>query len=267
VLAGGGALPRRIVESCLRERRPVFVIAFEGAAEAETVADVPHVWVRLGAVGRIIDALKKNDVVEVVLAGHMARPSWSTVRPDWRGMKMLPKVLAARQGDDSLLSLAIGELESEGFHVIGAHQILPDLLAPEGVIGRHRPDATAEADIARGIEVARALGLADVGQSVVVQQGIVLGVEAVEGTDALIARCGGLKRDGVGGVLVKCRKPQQTVRADLPSIGSATVAAAAAAGLRGLAVEANATLLVDREPLVRAADEAGLFIVGFVDGQ
>jgi DUF1009 family protein len=133
---------------------------------------------------------------------------------------------------------------------------------PEGALGRVEPDAEAAADIAHGLRIARALGALDIGQAVVVQQGLVLGVEAIEGTDALIARCAGLRRDGPGGVLVKAAKPGQERRIDLPAIGARTVAAAAAAGLRGIAAEAGAALLLDRDEVVRRADAAGLFVVG-----
>jgi len=262
VLAGGGGLPRRIVETCLADGRAVAVVAFEDATDAETVAGTEHLWTRPGAVGRIVDWLKASGVEEIVLAGRMARPSWSNARPDWRGLKMLPKVLAAGQGDDAILGVAIRELEGEGFRVVGAHDLLPDLLAATGPMGRHAPDADALADIERGLAVARALGAVDVGQSVVVQQGVVLGVEAIEGTDALIERCGALRRDGAGGVLVKCVKPGQEMRADLPSIGPDTLRLARRAGLRGIAVSAGATLVIERQATIAAADEAGMFLFG-----
>jgi len=135
-------------------------------------------------------------------------------------------------------------------------------LAPAGVLGRHQPDAAAKADIARGLEAARELGAADIGQAVVVQQGVILGVESAEGTDALLARCASLAMDAPGGVLVKAKKPQQERRADLPAIGVNTVHNAKAAGLRGIAVEADHSLMLGRAQIIAAADEAGLFIVG-----
>jgi hypothetical protein len=124
------------------------------------------------------------------------------------------------------------------------------------------PDAQAEDDIALGFRVVRALGALDIGQAAVVQQGLVLGLEAIEGTDALIARCAALRREGPGGVLVKAPKPGQERRADLPTIGRRTVEAAAAAGLRGIAVEAGASLVIDHAAVAVAADRAGLFVVG-----
>lgn len=265
ILAGGGNIPRQLLDAGRQQGRDVFVAAFQGSADPETVADAPHCWVRLGAVGQLIRALKDAGVEELVMAGPIDRPSWTNVRPDWRGLKMLPRVLAAAQGDDSILSLAIAELESEGFRVIGIDDLLPEMLAPAGPFGRHEPDDTASADIARGLAVATALGDVDVGQSVVVQQGIVLGVEAVEGTDALLERCGPLSRAGPGGVLIKRAKPSQDRRADLPTIGPRTVAGAKAAGLRGIAVAAGSTLLVDREKIIATADQNGLFVIGIQD--
>ncbi len=168
-------------------------------------------------------------------------------------------------GDDGLLSAVLRVIREEGFRPLGAQEILDDLLVEEGVLGAHAPREDDRADIARGGVVARALGVADVGQCCVVQQGLVLGLEAIEGTDALLARCAGLRREGPGGVLVKLVKPRQDIRADLPVIGPETVRGAAAAGLAGIAVQARTahagTLVVDRATTVAAADAAGLFLV------
>jgi UDP-2,3-diacylglucosamine hydrolase len=145
---------------------------------------------------------------------------------------------------------------------LGAHEVLTEALAPSGLLGRVAPDAQAGGDIARGVAVARALGAVDVGQGCVVQQGLVLAVETIEGTDAMLARAGQLRRDGPGGVLVKLVKPGQDRRVDLPALGAATVAAAAAAGLRGIAYSASGALIADRAATVAAADAAGMFLIG-----
>ena len=262
VLAGGGPLPRQIVDACLIAERPVHVIAFDGVTDEATVEGVGHSWQRLAAVGSTIDALKQAGAEELVLAGHITRPSWSSMRPDWRGMMLLPKLLATGQGDDAVVSTVLAELESEGFRVIGAHDVLPDLLAPPGLIAGPQPGKAEAADIACGSAVVRALGAVDVGQAAVVQQGIVLAVEAVEGTDAMLARCQGLKRGGGGGVLVKYCKPGQDRRVDMATIGPHTVEGAAKAELAGIAVEAGATLILERARRVQLADDAGLFVVG-----
>jgi UDP-2,3-diacylglucosamine hydrolase len=262
ILAGGGNLPARVIDACRRAGREFFVIAFEGQADAATVETTPHAWVPLGAAGKTIALLHQADVTEVMMVGRIRRPSLKSLHPDLRAAKILARVGARVGGDDALLSGITAELETEGFRVIGPDHILDDLLAGIGVHGAIEPGDEARCDIGRGVEVLRGLGHLDIGQAVVVQQGVVLGVEAAEGTDALIARCGPLHGDGPGGVLVKISKPGQERRVDLPTIGVATVEAAAAAGLRGIAVEAGGALLVDREATVEAADRAGLFVVG-----
>jgi DUF1009 family protein len=260
IIAGKGDLPDLILDAVRAEGRPVFVLALEGQTSEDLVRNVEHAWIPLGAIGRGLDTLAGAGVRDVVFAGGVRRPSLLKLGLDVRAARVMAKLGKAALGDDKLLSVLIAEIESEGFNVVGADDILHDLLVAEGVLGRHRPDDIAQSDIARGVEVARALGAVDVGQAVVVQQGIVLGVEAIEGTDALIARAAAVRREGPGGVLVKIKKPRQERRADLPTIGRSTVDAAAGAGLRGIAVEAGATLVIGRETLVAAADAAGIFV-------
>lgn len=263
ILAGSGELPLRLVEACRAAGRPFFVLAFEGQADPAVAVGAPHAWVRIGAAGEGLRILRQNGVAELVMAGGVKRPSVLQLRPDWRTAKFFARIGYRALGDDSLMKAVIRELEEvEGFRVVGLDSILSGSLAPQGALGRHAPDEQARHDIAQGFRVVRALGALDIGQAVVVQQGLVLGVEAIEGTDALIERCGALRREGPGGVLVKGTKPGQERRVDLPTIGPRTLAGAARAGLRGIAVEAGSTILVDRADLVAAADRAGLFIVG-----
>ena len=263
IVAGSGALPRRLIESCRAAGREVFVLALEGEAEPATVDGVPHAWCRIGAAARGFELLHANAVTELVLAGAVRRPSLSALRPDWRAAKFFARVGYRALGDDGLLSAVIKELEGEGFRVVGVDDLLEaDAMLPAGRLGRLQPDARAEADIEHGLRLARAIGALDIGQAVVVQQGLVLGVEAIEGTDGLLRRCAGLRRDGPGGVLVKTAKPGQEQRVDRPTIGVRTVILAAEAGLRGIAAEAGATLILDRAEVIRAANEAGLFVVG-----
>lgn len=263
IIAGSGGLPRRLIESCRATGREVFVLALEGEAESETVASVAHAWCRIGAAAKGLKLLRDNGVVDLVIAGGVRRPSLSAVRPDWRAAKFFAKVGYRLLGDDGLLSAIAKELEIEGFRLIGAHELLDErAAAPEGPLGRLNPNAEAMTDIARGIAIARAIGALDVGQAVVVQQGLVLGVEAIEGTDALLRRCAALRREGPGGVLVKIEKPGQETRIDRPTVGPQTVLLAAEAGLAGIAVEAGSILMLDRDRVIREADAAGLFVIG-----
>lgn len=262
IIAGSGGLPRQIIESCLAKGREVFVLALEGEADRAIVGTVPHAWCRIGGAASGLDLLRANAVTELVLAGGVRRPSLAALRPDWRATKFFARVGYRALGDDGLLRAVVRELEREGFRVIGADQLLDHAALPEGPLGQFRPDAAAAADIAHGMRLARAIGALDIGQAVVVQQGFVLGVEAIEGTDGLLRRCADLRRDGPGGVLVKAEKPGQERRADRPTIGPQTVILAEASGLRGIAGEAGATLVLERDEVIRLADTAGLFVVG-----
>jgi DUF1009 family protein len=263
IIAGGGTAPRRVIEACRAQKRDYFVVCLEGQAAPDLAHDAPHVWLSLGEASKLRDLSTTEKITEIVMIGHVRRPSLLELKPDWLSVKVLAKIGFNLLGDDALLR-AIGQaIEQEcGVRLIGVQDVLGGALMREGALGSVAPDDQAKKDIARGVEVARALGQADVGQSVIVQQGLVLGVEAIEGTDALIARCKDLKREGVGGVLVKLAKPQQDDRFDLPTIGPDTIEAAAKAGLRGIAVEAGRSLLIDRDRVRQLADEAGIFVVG-----
>jgi DUF1009 family protein len=216
----------------------------------------------MGAAVTGLSLLRENNVTELVLAGSVRRPSLVTLRPDWRAAKLFARIGYRALGDDGLLSAIVSELEQEGFRVLGVDQLLDGGVVAEGPLGKNHPDLESEADIERGLHVARAIGALDIGQAVVVQQGLVLGVEAVEGTDELLRRCAALRREGPGGVLVKVEKPGQERRADRPTIGLRTVMLAAETGLLGIAFEAEATIVLDRDEVIRAADQAGLFVVG-----
>lgn len=262
IVAGGGAFPGLAIAACRAAGRPFHVLALTGHADPLVVGDAPADWIRLGEAGRGFDLLHRAGVAEVVMIGPVRRPSLREMAPDLRTAAFFARVGLKALGDDGLLRAVVREMEGEGFRVVGIDSVLADSLAPAGRWTGIAPDDQAEADIRRGAEVARGLGLLDVGQAVVVQQGIVLGVEAIEGTDRLIRRCADLRRDGPGGVLVKLRKPGQDRRVDLPTIGMDTLREVAAAGLRGIAVEAGGTLVLGREAMVAEADRLGVFLVG-----
>ena len=263
LLAGRGDLPKRIIDKCVSEGRPFHIIAFKGQTDDDLVTGHPHTWVRLGAAGTTLSVLKEENVTQLLMAGRINRPSITAMRPDAWALKFLARTGAGAFGDDGLLTQLISALEDEGFIVIGAHDILDDLLAPAGILGSIQPDETALSDINKGIEIAHTLGKADVGQACVIQNDLVIAVEAIEGTDLMLSRCKELKREGLGGVLVKAKKPQQEKRADLPTIGVSTIENASKAGLRGVAVESKGAIIVDLDKVVSKADELGLFVMGF----
>lgn len=263
IIAGGGSLPQKLVNACRRDHHPFFVLALKGQANDIDLRDVPHAWVPLGATDKSISIFKANDVNRIVMAGSVKRPGLFDIRPDWRTIQFFMKIGMKSLGDDALLRAIADLLEDEGFAIVGAHEIEPALITPVGVLGKVSPAPEVLSDIAFGIKITKTLGALDVGQAAVVQGGITLGVEAAEGTDALLERCAGLRRKGTGGVLVKSCKPQQDRRLDLPTVGVRTVIRAHKAGLAGIAIEAGASLLLQREEMVDLADKLGLFVMGY----
>ena len=264
IIAGGGLLPVRVAEAVAASGRPVVVAVLEGHGDAAAFPQLPHQSFRWGLAATMLAWLKDHGVRQVVLAGTVSRPSILSLRPDAAGVKLLARIgRAAFTGDDSILRAVMKVLAEDGFEVLGAQQVLAGLLPPAALLAGPEPDDIARADIQRGLAVCRALGAVDVGQGCVVQQGLVLAVEAIEGTDAMLARAGALRREGPGGVLVKALKPGQSRLADLPTIGPRTVEGAIAAGLRGLAFEANGTILLERDATMARAAAAGIFLLAF----
>lgn len=267
VVAGSGDLPRRVVAACRDWGRPVFLVGLEGQADpADWPGDLPQMWIRLGRAAAAAETLRDKGIRHLCLAGAVRRPSLRALWPDLRTAAFLAKVGAQALGDDRLLSAILRELETEfGFVIEAPHAVIGGGLAPAGVLGAVEPDDLARRDLAQAFRIAKGIGALDIGQGAVVQQGMVLAVEAIEGTDALLARVGPLQRSGPGGVLVKALKPGQDRRVDLPTIGPRTVTGAHAAGLRGLGVEAGATNLIDHQGVIDRADALGLFVVGMTD--
>ncbi|WP_439594776.1 LpxI family protein [Falsiroseomonas sp.] len=268
LIAGGGIMPLRVADAARRAGRPVFAVLVEGFADPREWAAWPHEVVRLGAIGRMLGLLRRAGARQLVLAGRVKRPSLFSLGLDGEGVRLMARVgrRALFGGDDALLTAIVTVLREEGFEPLGAQQVFAELLMEAGCPTRAQPDAEALEDIRRGIAVARQLGAADAGQGCVVQQGLVLALEAIEGTDAMLARAGELRREGPGGVLVKLVKPAQSKLVDLPAIGPDTIRAAAAAGLRGIAVEARrnghvGTIVLDRDATISEADAAGLFLL------
>jgi DUF1009 family protein len=261
ILAGTGELPRRLVEACRAAGREVFVVTFEGENENRELAGAPGATLPLGAVGRTFEALRQAGCTEVVMAGRFRRPALTSLRPDLRGARLLPKIVRAG-GDDALLRVLASEIESEGFRVIGPEDVLPRLLASRGPLGAKRPTAADERDIARGVAVLKALSPFDVGQAVVVEGERVLGIEGPEGTDALIDRSRAFRSQPGKGFLVKMMKAGQDARVDRPAIGPGTVERISAAGLAGIACEAGATLIIDAVAVGERADALGVFLTG-----
>ncbi len=268
LIAGGGNLPVEIAQYCERAGRPFFIVRLKGFA-GEEIARFPGEDIGIAELGKCFKALKRAGCKAVTLVGTVDRPDFKSLTPDLRGLMALPGVIAAaRQGDDALLRQLLGEFEKEGFVVEGAHEVMGDLTLSAGPLGAVTPSDEQMADVQHALRVARAIGQLDVGQGAVVCDGLVLAVEAQEGTDAMLRRVAELPRNIRGtaeaprGVLAKAPKPIQETRIDLPTIGLNTIQRAAQAGLAGVAGEVGRLLVLDREAVIVLADELGIFVVG-----
>ncbi len=259
IIAGTGALPGQIAAA----HPGALFLALDGVG-----ADLPGGGIETARAsyerfGALFGTLRTAGVTEVVLAGALVRPALDPARFDAVTMTLAPRLAAAMQGgDDALLRAVIAAFEAEGFAVRGAHELLPGLTAAAGLLAGPEPGARDLADLDRASEILAALGPLDVGQGAVVSRGLCLGVETVQGTDAMLQFAADapahLRR---GGVLLKAPKPGQDLRVDMPAIGPRTVALAAAAGLSGIAIAAGGVVIAEREATCAAAAEAGLFVL------
>jgi DUF1009 family protein len=269
LICGGGSLPLAVADIVAAHGRRVLLFPLRGAADGRAYAERPHHWIHLGQFGKFARIARAAGCRDLVLIGSLVRPSLWQIRPDWHALRAMPQIARAfRGGDDHLLSNIARLVEERGFRLLGAHEVAPDILVPEGTLGQVKPSGKDREDIAFGLDYLRAAGPFDVGQAVVVAGRHVLAVEAAEGTDQMLARVAELRRNGrlrsraAAGVLVKAAKPGQDLRFDLPSIGPQTVEGIAAAGLLGMAVVAGSTIIAEPERLIQTADRANVFVVG-----
>ncbi len=272
IVCGGGSVPLAVAEAVTRRGRGVVLFALRGWADEKAVAAYPHHWIALGQLGRFCRLAHAEGCRDIVFIGALVRPSIAQLRLDWGTVRQMPRIIGAYRGGDNHLLTGVGRLlEMDGFRVVGAHDVAPEIVAPVGALGRHRPAPDAEADIDRGFALLAAMSPYDVGQAVVIGRGRVLAIEAAEGTDGMLERVAALRDarriglpQGVG-VLVKAPKLSQDRRFDLPSIGPDTVRRVAAAGLAGIAVIAGATIVAEPQHLIESADRDGLYVVGRPD--
>ncbi len=268
IIAGGGELPQKLIEYCQNNQRNFFVLAIEGNANPNIFNDnIPHTWIRIGQAGTGFKRFLDEKVEEVVMIGTIRRPTLKELIPDVRTAAFFAKIGPKALGDDGILRALVKEIESENMHVIGIHEVINDLLVKKGTLSKTKPNKDDLINIKRGVKVAYELGKLDVGQAVIVQQGLVLAVEAIEGTDELIKRSALYKRKGNKPVLVKLRKPQQDMRIDLPTIGLKTIQNALNSGLNGIAVHAENTLIVNQNEVIKFADKHGLFVIAIDPGE
>lgn len=260
ILAGGGQFPHLFCRAAQKEGRQVYIAGHKGetAPDLEQLAD-GFCWVKLGQLGRIISFFKKEGITEAVFLGTITKTRiFRDIFPDLRGLTLWNKIDIKQ--DDAILRAIAAELEKDGIKVLESTSYLQDLLFPQGVLTKRKPNAGQQNDIRFGFRMAKAIGDLDIGQCVVVRDQTVLAVEAIEGTDAAIRRGGALGHEQA--VVVKVRKPDQDFRFDLPAIGLQTIASMQEVKAKVLAVEKGQSLLFDAEKVIAAADRAGIIVVG-----
>ncbi len=268
LIAGGGDLPLSIAARCEAEGRPVFVVRLTGFADPH-LARYPGLEAGIAELGRVLSALKKAECQAVCFAGIVNRPDFKSLKPDLKGATLLPGIIsAATKGDDALLRKILSIFEGEGYAIEGADDILGGETLTPGALGRVQPTPEQLSDLRKSLHVAEKAGELDIGQGAVVCDGLVLAVEAQEGTDAMLMRVASLPADLRGtpgaakGALGKAPKPIQDLRVDMPVIGARTVELAAAAGLAGVGGMTGQLILIDRPAIIAAADRLGLFVWG-----
>jgi DUF1009 family protein len=264
LIAGGGDLPFEIAQA-LFDSQP-FVIRVSEFAD-RTYDGLESETLSVGQIGTMIKTLKQAECDRICFVGYVQRPDYKKIKIDARGLTLVPKAIAAgRRGDDAIIRVVVAEFEAAGFQVIGADDVLTDLVPGAGVLGAVQPETDHRADIDKALKTASQIGALDIGQGAVVAGGVILAVEAQEGTNRMLERVAALPVTLRGdddqrlGVLAKVPKPIQERRVDLPTIGVETVERCAAAGLAGIVVEAGGALLVNRDAIIAACDRAGLFL-------
>ncbi len=264
LIAGNGRLPFEVALAARARGIPAAIVAIEDNTDPaiEKLASAGIVWIAAGELGRLIEFLRGAGAEEVVFAGGVVKREMlrdpARLRPDARALALLAGL--RERGDDALLRALAGALEAEGLRVVESTLHLGDALTPLGPLTGNAPSVELMRDLELGLRVARALGVHDVGQSVVVKGGAVLAVEALEGTDATIRR--GAALGGRGAVAVKAAKPRQDLRFDVPAIGPRTLELASEVGLAAIGLEAQRTLVLERERTLAAARAAGIVVVG-----
>jgi DUF1009 family protein len=271
VIAGSGRLPVDVAAGLKAAGHAPFIVIVGGErAESDELHSYDHAVIGLEQMGDLVPLLKRERITHVVLAGGIGRrPRLWRLKPSrYMLTSMLPRIVSALgKGDNALLGTIVKLIEEAGPKVVGAHEVVPDLVAVEGSITKAKPEAADRRDLEVAFKAAKAIGALDIGQAAVAIGGRVIAVEGIEGTDGLLARTADLRQHArlsgkKRGVIVKCCKPGQELRADLPAIGPQTVQAAHAAGLVGIGLEAGRSLILDHEAVRTTADALGLFVVG-----
>ncbi|MCX7352664.1 MAG: UDP-2,3-diacylglucosamine diphosphatase LpxI [Proteobacteria bacterium] len=259
IIAGSGALFSLVLNQALNQQLQPIVVSFKDNPLDNIEGH--HLQTTLGKIGEILRFFQQHNVKRLIFAGRITRPSFTSLSFDTVGLKWMQKLSTkAFGGDDTLLKGITELLAKEGFQIISPREFLPNLVLKPGVYTNAQPNSVDENDIIRGQLVLSTLSNADVGQACVAQEGLILGVEAIEGTQCLIERCVNLKRHPTGGVLVKIAKQNQSTLVDLPTIGTDTIVAMHKCQLNGIAISADTTQVLDFNNVIELCNKYNLFL-------
>jgi len=262
LIAGNGRFPLLALENARKLGHEVVAIGIqeEASREIEPLAARSY-WISLGELSRLVEILKSEGITEVMMAGQVKHASiFSSIRPDWRLVKLLAAL--PRKNTDSLIGGVAKVLEDEGIRLADSTSLLKPLLADAGVMTRRKPDKTQSTDMEYGRTIAHALAHWDVGQSVAISDRACVAVEAMEGTDAMLRRAASLV-SGKSLVLVKVATRRRHLLFDVPVVGPNTITVMRETGTAALAVDAGRTLMLDRDAMIRSADQLDITIVGY----
>jgi len=262
IIAGNGSIPFYLIEECKKIGREYCLIIIEGHGKELSEKYDPDYIVSLSKMGRAVKYVKNIGIKHILMVGGVKRPSLKNIIPDLWTAKFLTTISSKVSGDNSVLSKLTKALEREGFIIVAPEEVLPNLICPKGTLGKVKPNQQNNEDISTGYRIAKIIGANDIGQSIIIENGLVIAVEAAEGTDRMIKRSLNLKKEKKAGVLIKVIKPMQDKRIDRPVIGIDTIKAVKKAGLDGIALESNEILILNYSDVILYADEEGLFVEG-----
>jgi DUF1009 family protein len=259
IIAGNGVYPRLLADAARRAGvKRIVAAAFTDETDGRLTEKVDDIhWMRVGQLGKLIACFRNDGVTNAIMAGQIAPKNLFDLRPDWKTLLLLARL--KRRNAESIFAAIGDELAKAGITLLPATSFLEDCLAPAGLIAGRKLSRREEQDVNFGFEIAREISRLDIGQTVIVKNGTILAVEGFEGTNESIKRGGAL--GGKDSIMVKVAKPTQDMRFDVPVIGVATISVAADAHLRVIAIEAGRTLLLEKEALIAAADDAHISIV------
>lgn len=261
IIAGGGPLPAEIANLHVKQWGGVCIAALEGEADISLIIGHPHRQFPVGSVGGLLDYFTENNIKDIVIIGKINRPDLKSVKVDLAGSRLIGRILKEKfLGDDNILKIIVDFLEQKGFKIIFPGELLKISGYSECYNTNKHPSNEDQRDIQVGKRVLDALGTLDIGQSVIVADGYVLGMEAAEGTDNLIRRCESLRKTSKGGVLVKKAKQGQDLRLDLPTVGPDTAFYLAKHGYKGLTIAAGEVIIVKPEETIQLLNKSGLFL-------